>query len=52
MPIEVRRFGVGNRRPDGPPGTVGVTAGASTPEYVIDEVEVRIERFAALTKTA
>jgi quercetin dioxygenase-like cupin family protein len=26
MPIEVRRFGVGNRRPDGPPGTVGVTA--------------------------
>lgn len=26
MPIDVRRFGVGNRRPDGPPGTVGVTA--------------------------
>ena len=25
MPIEVRRFGVGHRRPDGPPGTVGVT---------------------------
>ena len=24
MPIEVRRFGVGNRRPDGPPGTTGV----------------------------
>jgi quercetin dioxygenase-like cupin family protein len=24
MPIEVRRFGVGHRRPDGPPGTVGV----------------------------
>jgi quercetin dioxygenase-like cupin family protein len=24
MPIEVRRFGVGYRRPDGPPGTVGV----------------------------
>jgi quercetin dioxygenase-like cupin family protein len=22
--VEVRRFGVGNRRPDGPPGTVGV----------------------------
>ncbi len=22
--MEVRRFGVGNRRPDGPPGTVGV----------------------------
>ena len=25
MPIEVRRFGVGHRRPEGPPGTVGVT---------------------------
>src|SRR5689334_13572349 len=25
MPIEIRRFGVGNRRPDGPPGTAGVT---------------------------
>ncbi len=26
MPIEVRRFGVGHRRPDGPPGTVGIEA--------------------------
>lgn len=25
MPIEIRRFGVGQRRPDGPPGTIGVT---------------------------
>jgi quercetin dioxygenase-like cupin family protein len=25
MPIEIRRFGVGHRRPDGPPGTSGVT---------------------------
>ena len=25
MPIEIRRFGVGNRRKDGPPGTTGVT---------------------------
>lgn len=25
MPIEVRRFGVGHRRPDGPRGTEGVT---------------------------
>jgi quercetin dioxygenase-like cupin family protein len=24
VPIEVRRFGVGHRRPDGPPGTVGI----------------------------
>ncbi len=25
MPIEIRRFGVGHRRPDGPSGTSGVT---------------------------
>jgi len=25
MPIEIRRFGVGHRRPDGPPGTSGLT---------------------------
>jgi quercetin dioxygenase-like cupin family protein len=25
MPIEIRRFGVGHRRPDGPPGTTGLT---------------------------
>ncbi len=25
MPIEIRRFGVGHRRKDGPPGTTGVT---------------------------
>jgi len=25
MPIEIQRFGVGNRRPDGPPGTTGVS---------------------------
>ena len=25
MPIEVSRFGVGHRRPDGPPGTTGVS---------------------------
>ncbi len=24
MPMEIRRFGVGHRRPDGPPGTEGV----------------------------
>jgi quercetin dioxygenase-like cupin family protein len=27
LPIEVRRFGVGNRRADGPPGTTNVTGG-------------------------
>jgi quercetin dioxygenase-like cupin family protein len=26
VPIDVRRFGVGHRRPDGPPGTVGIEA--------------------------
>jgi quercetin dioxygenase-like cupin family protein len=26
VPIEVRRFGVGHRRPDGPPGTTGIAA--------------------------
>jgi len=25
VPIEVRRFGIGHRRPDGPPGSVGLT---------------------------
>ena len=25
MPIEIRRFGAGNRRPEGPPGTTGLT---------------------------
>ena len=25
MPIEVRRFGVGHRRPEGPPGTTGLS---------------------------
>jgi quercetin dioxygenase-like cupin family protein len=24
VPIEIRRFGVGNRRPEGPPGTTGI----------------------------
>ena len=24
MPIEIRRFGVGHRRPDGPPGSLGL----------------------------
>jgi quercetin dioxygenase-like cupin family protein len=26
VPIEVRRFGVGHRRPDGPPGTTGIAS--------------------------
>src|SRR5689334_16025819 len=40
MPIEIRRFGVGNRRPDGPPGTTGVTGSVihSDPRGVISEL--------------
>jgi quercetin dioxygenase-like cupin family protein len=26
VPIDIRRFGVGHRRPDGPPGTTGIEA--------------------------
>ena len=26
MPVDIVRFGVGNRRPDGPPGTTGLTS--------------------------
>lgn len=28
MPIDIRRFGAGHRRPEGPPGTTGVTGQA------------------------
>ncbi len=40
MPIEVRRFGVGHRRPDGPPGTTGITGQVieSGPDGVISEL--------------
>lgn len=40
MPIEVRRFGVGHRRPDGPPGTTGIEGQVirSEPTGVISEL--------------
>ena len=40
MPIEVRRFGVGHRRPDGPPGTTGIEGQVieSRPTGVISEL--------------
>ncbi len=40
MPIEVRRFGVGHRRPDGPPGTTGIEGQVieSGPTGVISEL--------------
>jgi quercetin dioxygenase-like cupin family protein len=40
VPIEVRRFGVGHRRPDGPPGTTGIQGQVieSGPSGVIAEL--------------
>jgi quercetin dioxygenase-like cupin family protein len=40
VPIEVRRFGVGHRRPDGPPGTTGISGQVieSGPSGVISEL--------------
>ena len=40
MPIDVRRFGVGHRRPDGPPGTTGIEGQviAGTPTGSIAEL--------------
>ena len=49
MPIEVRRFGVGHRRPDGPPGTRGIAGQVirSEPSGLISELA--IERIARIT---
>ena len=43
MPIDVRRFGVGHRRPDGPPGTTGIEGQVieSGPAGVIAELAFR-----------
>jgi quercetin dioxygenase-like cupin family protein len=40
VPIDVRRFGVGHRRPDGPPGTTGISGQVieSGPDGVISEL--------------
>jgi quercetin dioxygenase-like cupin family protein len=40
VPIEVRRFGVGHRRPEGPPGTTGIQGQVieSSPAGVIAEL--------------
>ena len=52
MPIEVRRFGVGHRRPDGPPGTTGIASQVieSGPTGVI--AELAFERRARITPHA
>ena len=49
MPIDVRRFGVGHRRPDGPPGTTGIAGQVieSGPTGVI--AELAFERRARIT---
>lgn len=49
MPIEVRRFGVGHRRPDGPPGTTGIAGQVieSGPTGIISELA--FERRARIT---
>jgi len=49
VPIEVRRFGVGHRRPDGPPGTTGIAGQVieSGPTGVI--AELAFERRARIT---
>ena len=49
MPIDVRRFGVGHRRPDGPPGTTGIAGQVieSGPTGVISELA--FERRARIT---
>jgi quercetin dioxygenase-like cupin family protein len=52
VPIEVRRFGVGHRRPDGPPGTTGIAGQViqSGPTGVI--AELAFERRARITPHA
>jgi len=49
VPIDVRRFGVGHRRPDGPPGTTGIAGQVieSGPAGTI--AELAFERRARIT---
>ncbi len=49
MPIDIRRFGVGHRRPDGPPGTEGIEGQVieSGPPGVI--AELAFSRHARIT---
>ena len=52
MPIDIRRFGVGHRRPDGPPGTAGIEGQVieSGPSGVISELA--FERHARIAPHA
>ena len=49
MPIEVRRFGVGHRRPDGPPGTTGIAGQVIESGSAGTIAELAFERRARIT---
>jgi quercetin dioxygenase-like cupin family protein len=48
VPIEVRRFGVGHRRPDGPPGTTGIAGQVIRSEASGAISELAFERHARI----
>lgn len=48
MPIEIRRFGVGNRRPGGPAGTTGITSQVIHSDGRGTVVELAFTRGAAI----
>jgi quercetin dioxygenase-like cupin family protein len=52
VPIEVRRFGVGHRRPDGPPGTTGITGQVIESGEAGVVAELAFERRARITPHA
>ncbi len=52
MPIEVRRFGVGHRRAEGPPGTVGVQGGSLESRASGSVAELVLGRVARLAPHA
>ena len=49
MPIEVRRFGVGHRRPEGPPGTTGIAGQVIESGATGTIAELAFERRARIT---
>jgi quercetin dioxygenase-like cupin family protein len=49
MPIEIRRFGVGHRRPDGPPGTVGIEGRVIESRASGSIAELAFGRYARIT---
>lgn len=52
MPIDLRRFGVGHRRPDGPPGTSGIEAQVIEGGDLGVIAELAFERRARITPHA